>query len=98
MNYRNKDLDDSPVKINRKSNKKRVLDDSSDDEKEINKENGKNKGNVKVETELQKTESQKEEKNSNDTVSNKRDDQVVPPKRKTGIYCTIIQIQYRRIF
>ena len=60
---------DSPVKSNRKNNKKRILDDSSDEDVVDNKENGvaQNKEETKV---------------ADSSASN---DQGAPPKRKTGL-------------
>lgn len=98
LSYRKKEnCGDSPVKFNRKSNKKRVLDESSDEETNItNKENGhNNKGDLKTEK-LCKEQTNKETKSSEKTIdkpssnSVSKEDakiktEVLPPKRKTGI-------------
>ena len=60
---------DSPVKSNRKNNKKRILDDSSDKDVGNNKENG-------------VAQNREETKVADSSSSN---DQGAPPKRKTGL-------------
>ena len=80
---------DSPVKLNRKkANKNRILDDSSDEEHDVDKENGKNKANTKDAT---KSTAETTEINDKDDNSKKSKDPI-PPKRKTGKFPFLLSL------
>lgn len=105
MLFRKKDnLDDSPVKFNRKSHKKRILEESDEEtsdketsDKEASGKNPNEKTSVEKESSNSAANKKSNEQNKNNNIKEDVADTKVPPKRKTGFLFAFVYNKIKKV-